>query len=643
MQIQATVNPRILTKSDRMFTGSLEGRITELVQNARRAGAKKITIHCSKVGDDKYAIRFSDDGSGILSFPKLLDLGGSHWAGEDMEAAEDPAGVGFFCLHPRRVEVSSRGKKCVIEGEGWHGTPVAVVDTQLFPETGTTLAFEDDEEWTEQEIRDCAQYSGVHVTLYSTCPDAKGVVNAKPREIPPRDFLEPDYLEEIQGDDRRIAALPAVHLPELGVRLRAVYRRSSFTDPSGLNFHGQNVSPAWDDLSYSYVRCLVDMTGEPTLLRLMLPARTRLVENAASKKLAEAARIQQFRLIAARGPHSLSFKLYQEAKQLGVDIGEAKIDVEVGAGLSTNSGSLEPPLSEPFRNTRYPQHEIHPSMCLYSGMKDAPDPERQGDCLIYRDGGVPAESLDLLAYLCPDLKFQPVTVREEYTGYSWTRNIPVIESVEIRVCVPGLLHDDRRPNEISGSTSNTRFTKCKSIDFTVRLSDGRVLQASPPVACVEDVGDCGRELFCAADPRDHNFTDQMFMYYDGGYCEDTDEGWDEQLTLLSDGVDDVLCDLFGGTDELFLRRVKEAMRDVMAGAPRSGDYQRRTRLLDKGWAAALTSEGLVVVAIHDAGGPRVLSDGPPALVSSVKPLVMEMLPADEVGKSKDDDEGDFPE
>jgi hypothetical protein len=38
--IQATVNARLLSKATRLFTGSLEGRIIEILQNARRAGAK---------------------------------------------------------------------------------------------------------------------------------------------------------------------------------------------------------------------------------------------------------------------------------------------------------------------------------------------------------------------------------------------------------------------------------------------------------------------------------------------------------------------------------------------------------------------------------------------------------------------------
>ncbi len=40
--IQAKVNTCLLTKASRLFTGTLPGRIIEIVQNARRAGAKHI-------------------------------------------------------------------------------------------------------------------------------------------------------------------------------------------------------------------------------------------------------------------------------------------------------------------------------------------------------------------------------------------------------------------------------------------------------------------------------------------------------------------------------------------------------------------------------------------------------------------------
>ena len=72
--ICAKVNPRLLTKADSLFTGTVEGRIIEILQNARRAGATEVRI----TNKDGYVI-VEDNGSGIADFQKLLDLGGSGW------------------------------------------------------------------------------------------------------------------------------------------------------------------------------------------------------------------------------------------------------------------------------------------------------------------------------------------------------------------------------------------------------------------------------------------------------------------------------------------------------------------------------------------------------------------------------------
>ena len=47
--IQACVNPRLLTKADRLFIGTAEGRIIELLRNARRAaGLTGQRSYCSE-------------------------------------------------------------------------------------------------------------------------------------------------------------------------------------------------------------------------------------------------------------------------------------------------------------------------------------------------------------------------------------------------------------------------------------------------------------------------------------------------------------------------------------------------------------------------------------------------------------------
>ena len=58
--IKARVNPRLLSKADRLFTGSLEGRMSEVLQNARRAGATEVSIE-----NQEGSVSVRDNGRGI--------------------------------------------------------------------------------------------------------------------------------------------------------------------------------------------------------------------------------------------------------------------------------------------------------------------------------------------------------------------------------------------------------------------------------------------------------------------------------------------------------------------------------------------------------------------------------------------------
>ena len=58
--IQAQVSKRLLLKADRLFTGTLDGRIIEILQNARRAGATEV-----KITNKDGFVTVRDNGSGI--------------------------------------------------------------------------------------------------------------------------------------------------------------------------------------------------------------------------------------------------------------------------------------------------------------------------------------------------------------------------------------------------------------------------------------------------------------------------------------------------------------------------------------------------------------------------------------------------
>ena len=303
--IRANVSRRLLSKASRLFTGSLRGRVIEILQNARRAGATRVEITNQK-GD----VKVHDNGRGIDDFSRLLDLGGSGWD-EELEGSEDPAGVGLFCLAPREVTVRSNGHLAVIPKGGWTGDPVEIRDDRT-PIQGTEFRFQD-EPWSMEAVEAYAVFTGMQV-----------VVDGKTCKQEPF----------IRGH--------CSHHPELGCRIKvtetedvlrwhraAAYSREFDTDVC-VNFHGQVVTCRYYQMISHHMRYLVDLTGEPTGIRLVLPARTGLVENEALASLKAVLERESYLYLKRKGKHQLKYEEYQRGLALGIDLPEAEPDYRVG-------------------------------------------------------------------------------------------------------------------------------------------------------------------------------------------------------------------------------------------------------------------------------------------------------------------------
>jgi hypothetical protein len=383
--IQAKVSKRLLTKASRLFTGTLDGRIIEILQNSRRAGATHVNI-VNKDG----SVTVSGNGSGIDDFTKLLDLGDSDWQ-ESMEMTEDPAGVGLFCLAPRQLMILSGSRKVCITESAWTGKPVEVAQNDD-PIKGTILTFKD-ELWEFDTVEKHAVFSGITVTV----------------------------------DDQQCAKEPfcsenAINYPALGckieVRLKntlskqhAHFRHGYYSDNVLVNFHGQVLSFTDTPVSCNELSFLVDMTGESTGIRLMLPARTQLIENNAFGELKAAIEFEAYRFIQRQGPHKLPFDEYERAKELGIDLPEAEPIFFVGL-LSGDS-------PEPIQVTK--PDDLHLSKCYKLGK----------DC---EDG---CETDEANAHILAALgkfkePFVPVSIPNAYDGYSWA-DIPIVNKVEVTV------------------------------------------------------------------------------------------------------------------------------------------------------------------------------------------------------------------
>lgn len=499
--IQATVNPRILTKANRLFTGTLQGRIIEILQNARRAGATQVEI----TNRDGFVI-VNDNGKGIEDFAKLLDLGSSGWE-DSLELSEDPAGVGLFCLAPREVTIRSRGRIAVIHKDGWTGEPVKVISDPE-PCEGTVLAFQD-EPWQYERVEPHAVFTGLRVMVDGRfCPKVEFVSDQA--------AAHPDL-------GCRIAVLEAGAIDEW-------HRVSRYSGRWGdnvlVNFHGQVVALHHCPVSEHHLHFLIDMTGEPTGIRLMLPARTQLVQNEAFTQLLATMELEAYRYLQKRGHHRLPYKEYLRAQELGVTLPEATPVYRAGLLCGDTPEPIEVPMPEGFPLAKC--YRFDPNV---NG--------RQTD----------EANVHLLAALGKfDGPFVPVDIGSQYDGYSWAR-LPTISNVRLKVGKV-LLEDD---------IWSGRLVCVDQLAITVHTSDGR--KWTSPV-CMAVRPACGEqknrwwdeELLVTPQARDRLNTSDI-LYHLGGYSDDGDT-WETQEYQFSEQLDH-FWDRLVGPDESLRRHVFE--------------------------------------------------------------------------------------
>ena len=112
--------------------------ITELMQNARRAGATLIDI---STADKDHTLIITDNGCGVSDFSKLMTLCDSGW-GEDVQESDAPYGVGFLSAIMSSVEfsVASKGQKLsAITADLLNGNVATLSVDSCAPEVGTTI------------------------------------------------------------------------------------------------------------------------------------------------------------------------------------------------------------------------------------------------------------------------------------------------------------------------------------------------------------------------------------------------------------------------------------------------------------------------------------------------------------------------
>lgn len=112
-KVQVRVNERGALNNGRFSFTHKYTLVSELLQNARRAGATEVRVDYDA---DAATLTVTDNGRGVEDFQKLLTLNESGWD-EQVVAAERAFGVGFskVLYSAVRCTVTSRGKRLAFE------------------------------------------------------------------------------------------------------------------------------------------------------------------------------------------------------------------------------------------------------------------------------------------------------------------------------------------------------------------------------------------------------------------------------------------------------------------------------------------------------------------------------------------------
>jgi hypothetical protein len=483
-----------LSKADRLFTGTVEGRVIEVLQNARRAGAKEV-----RITNREGFVTVEDDGSGIEDFQKLLDLGASGWD-EGLEAAEDPAGVGLFSLAPREVTVISGSRQIIIDKDGWTGKPVEITNSSSRVK-GTTIRFRDEKPWDLKLVEAHAVFTGLKVVVDSrychSMPFCSG--------------------EATRYDD------PGCRL-EVTKNVSKYHKNRTTTWYHGrvlVNFHGQVVQlDHWPGRDRYELTILVDI-ADRTDIRLMLPARTMLVENPAFERLKAAIELEYYRYWQRQKTHGLYYEEYLRARELGIELPEAEPSFEAGLIWSDYGEPVEVVM---------------------------PANLRLEDCYLCPAGDFEDDAHEINAHLLAALgehegkPFVPVHINNGYMGYSWTK-LPKVTKVEV----------SKGTELLRRSIIYGEIACFDRLSITVHTSDDRTFASEVDMAVVTETPRNARQwpyqLVCVTKKAARTLSGANIWFHFGGYDEEGDS-YDTQLYYFEEQLQGFWNELAGPYETL---------------------------------------------------------------------------------------------
>ena len=433
--IRATVHPSVLSRITRFFDASLPTAATELLQNARRAGATRVDIRIEPANapadkPDHHAFRITvrDDGCGVAKPSVLLAFGNSGWDRATI-AAEDAAGMGLACLAHTTVEVRSatapkNGFAVTLEPRHFAGDAEAPVRADRRARPGTAVAFaavvspiavfnsrhrhagrdstpaERALEYAVGAFADAAHRYPVPVAIET--PDG-------PRDVAQQPFLHDTYRPVDADPDAGVA---------FGVH-RTTKRVEHDFNVFGLllNLH----LPSVTDLAGATWAVRADVRTSPGI-RLVLPARRGAADDDALARLRQRAELALYQgirtaceaLPAANAPRLPATGWYR-ARNLGVDLPVPPAELPPAAQVRIDGyGERRDPRPKPLPGDAVAIDPDH----LFPTLLDA----LEGD----HRAGSPATRL--------------VLRDPKLAGYDWHRALPEVDAVDVTFRTGAVTH-----------------------------------------------------------------------------------------------------------------------------------------------------------------------------------------------------------
>lgn len=508
--IQGRVDAGLLSKADRLFPNDNEGIFVELLQNARRAGAKTVRITIEEVEghSDKSQVSIHDDGCGVQDFQGLVTLGKTGWD-QDTKATEDPAGMGFYSLSlSGEVEVASGDRSVIITRDVFLGKKTAQILAGSELVAGTCLRF----------VRTSAKQTLI-AALYKVTEFFPIDTWLNGGLLPKHDFLDgATHREVIDGI-------------EVGFSI-AFTHRHSIAHSANWNFYGLTLYHEFPYISgvfrpkemfgkCLYARFNVLETGRITL---KLPDRSSIVQDDFLKEFERKAKAAAYRCFQKEPCHVLPFRNWREASELGVTLPEA-----VSQLTTWSASAADDSVDRPFG---------------YESTVVVADVQR---VLLVADDVPFAHTLQGALHCGATLQHDLFREESAFEGYTWYDALPRVTDVEMRI--DGTLWED--------CPSFTRQNRPSEIKLDVHMQQaGQAVSVVSLSACVHvDTAELNGINFVAVtgSPWDKNELDEPFdlcdfiLWATFAASEDLEsDSWQTQYDYYRNCIEEELNEYFRG-------------------------------------------------------------------------------------------------